>query len=145
MFLPETILDSLLNRQHLQQIICPRILSCLAMMALYRGIVMVVFYSALLTFRTIYARHQKNRSERTVFIENTEITRSIFPQPSLMKAFTVLREEFSNVTRKLARSGKKWARNLKGIERAKIEGLSTNLRQLALLADLQTESFFLAW
>ena len=107
MFLPETILDSLLNRQHLQQVICPRILSCLAMMALYRGIVMVVFYSALLTFRTIYARHQKNRSERTVFIENTEITRSIFPQPSLMKAFTVLREEFSNVTRKLARSGKK--------------------------------------
>ena len=62
-----------------------------------------------------------------------------------MKAFTILREGFSNVTRKLARSGKKWARNLNGIERAKIEGLSTNLRQLALLADLQTESFFLAW
>ena len=144
MFSPEAILDSLLSWQHIQQVNCPRISTCLAMMAL-RGNVMVVIYSALLTFRTIYVCHQKNRSERNVFIENAENTTSIFPQPSLMKAFTVLREEFSNVTRKLARGGKQWARNLNGIERAKIERFSTNLRQLALLADLQTESFFLAW
>ena len=51
-----------------------------------------------------------------------------------------LREGFWNFTAKLAKTvGKKFE-----WKRVKSEGLSTNLKQLAILADLETELFFLA-